>query len=75
VQSRIEPRRLFVIADPIYPIHDLDRVRHAPAGHEGARDRRLGEIDGQRIIHDASDTGGVIAHASAPQLASSHAMI
>jgi hypothetical protein len=33
-------------------------VRHAPAGHEGARDRRLGEIGGQRIIHDTSDAGG-----------------
>src|SRR5215472_12923558 len=57
VQSGTDPGRRFVIADPIHPIHNLDLLCDAPTGHKGCRERYIGEIDGQRIVDDASRAG------------------
>ena len=39
--------------DLIHPIHDLDPLHCAPAGHERARERRIREADRKGIIHYA----------------------
>ena len=49
-----DPRRRLVIPDLIHPIHDLDPLHRAPAGHEGARERCIREADREGIIHHAS---------------------
>jgi len=56
MEDRSDTRRWLVIADPIYSIEDLDPPGRTPAGHEGARYRRVEEIDYQRVVHDASCT-------------------
>ncbi len=40
----------------IHSSDDLDPLGCVPLCHECARDRRVEEIDGQRIVHDASRT-------------------
>src|ERR1700730_2288243 len=40
-EVRSDPGRWFVIPDSINPVHDLDPLDRAPAGHEGTRDRRV----------------------------------
>ena len=57
MQARSDPGLRFVIPDAVHPVHNLDFLGRAPAGNEGIRERRLGEIDGQRIIHDAARAG------------------
>ncbi len=54
MEDRSDTWRRLVIADPIHSIEDLDPLGRAPAGHEGARDRRIEEIDSQRVVDDAS---------------------
>jgi hypothetical protein len=54
MQARSHPWCRFVIADPIHPMDDLDLLRRAPPSNEYTRDRHIGEIDGLRVIHDAS---------------------
>src|SRR5437868_4930666 len=81
-----DPRRRFVISDPIHPIHDLDLLRRAPASHEGIRDCCVEEVVASaslttprvlalRAVSPKAKLDGVEVHPSAPQLASSHAMI
>src|SRR5271155_3207281 len=45
VEGRTDPECRLVIPDLIHPIHDLDPLHCAPAGHEGARERFIREAD------------------------------
>jgi hypothetical protein len=46
--------RIFAIACGYEDADDLDPLRRAPAGHDGASDRRVEEIDDQGITRNAS---------------------
>ena len=54
VADRSDPRSGLFIPDLIHPIHDLDPLHGAPAGHEGARERCIRETDRKGIIYNAS---------------------
>jgi hypothetical protein len=54
MEGRSDARRRLVIQDAIDPIHDLDPLHRAPAGHEGARERCIRETDRKGIIYNAS---------------------
>jgi hypothetical protein len=54
MEGRTDPGRRLVTPDLIHPIHDLNPLHRAPAGHEGARERYIREADRDDIIHYAS---------------------
>jgi hypothetical protein len=54
VQSRPDLGPQFVVTDPIDPIYDLGPLGCPPPGHERTRQDGIGEIDGQRIVYDAT---------------------
>jgi len=54
VERRTNTWRRLVIPDLIDPIHNFNSLHRAPAGHEGARERRVREADREGIIHHAS---------------------
>ena len=54
VEGRTDPWCRLVIPDLIDPIHDLHSLHRAPAGHEGARERRVREANREGIVHHAS---------------------
>ena len=56
MQAGFDAQCRLVIADPIHSIGNLDLLRRAPAGDKWARDRRVEEVDGKGIVHDASRT-------------------
>jgi hypothetical protein len=54
VESRTDTWRRLVIPDLIDPIHNFNSLHRAPAGHEGARERRVREANREGIVHHAS---------------------
>jgi len=61
--------------DGIHPIHDLDLLRHAPAGHKGCANVISAKQMASASLTTPRALDGVEIQASAPQFASSYPMI
>ena len=57
MKPRPDPRRRLMVPHPEYPLRGLDLVPSAPAGHEGAREGRVEEVDRQGVIQNAPQPG------------------
>jgi hypothetical protein len=67
--------RQLILAHSERPITDFDLRPSAPSPYKSRGQRRVEEIDRDRIVGDAAQLGRVIAQLSAPQFWSCHACI
>jgi hypothetical protein len=56
MQARSNPCCGLVITDSIYSIEDFYPLGRTPAGDKCASERRIQEVDCQRVVDDASRT-------------------
>jgi len=72
---RRNPRRGCILAHHEGALIDMRLLARAPAADKGACERRIEEIDRERVIDDAPRSGGAIAQPIRPQCSSSQVCI